>query len=377
VARRKRNPTVERFKSVRHRGPPPRFSGGYQPPVPSLPASNAYASYNPSSGNLNRGSQYGQQPQQPLNLPLRPGPNNNQPAAISAPPGYPTPSAPGSSAYPSQILARKPVGSPSGTPQRGQSPHDLQQGQNAPARSQGERQHSGGNISNLGRTFTPPSRNSNEDTGLRRQSKAIDRRSIANPGAAGRYQPSFTPPQESTGQSIGRQDFAGSNQPVSTPPAAPYTPYAPQQQYPLPLNSRQSQQFHQPPPPQNLHQSPPLPHRQSQQFNQPQPPQSYHQSPPPQQQQFNQPSYFNHPQQPQNFNQSQPSPYQSPVPPPSQYQPYASPPMQQSGFGYAPYNQASQGQHHPNAAPHVAPPPEGNAVPPPASQGGGYGNSFW
>jgi hypothetical protein len=379
VARRKRNPTVERFKSVRHRGPPPRFGGGYQPPVPQRPSGNVYAPYNPPSGNANPGAQYGQKPQQQWNLPLRPGTGPDQFPAASAPPDYPTPPSIGPPGYPSQVVARKPVGSPSGTPLRGSSPHDPQQGSNPPARTQGDRQVSTGNISSLGRSFMPPSRNSSEDTGLRRQSKAIDRRSIANPGATGRYQqaqPNLSAPQDLKEQSIERQDFAGSNQPVSTPPAAPYNAYAPQQQYPPPLNHRQSQQFNQPPPPpQNFHQSPPLPSRQSQQFNQPPQSQNFHQHQPPQQ--YGQQSYFNQPsQQQQQFNQAQHSPYQSPPPPPSQYQPYASPPIHQQS-GYAPYNLTPQRPPPgPGSAPQGAPQPQQGALPPP-NQGGGYGNSFW
>lgn len=317
MARRKRNPMVERFKSVRHRGGPAGL-GARAPPVPRLPPIAAYDSHQPPAGGEVGSSRYGEHSQEPYSLPFRTNSGNEIPAAVSVPTGphYSTASHP---VYPPALFARKPVHSPSESLHHGTPPPNPGQGQYPFPASQAERQNSTGSLSNLPGSHTPPSRKGSADQGLKRQSKAIHRKSLVNPGPAMRYQQrqNQPSPQGSMDPLTERQDFAGMSQAppaAATPPPASYSPYPPQQQH-----------F----PPQQYHPAPVLSPRQSQQFGQA--------------------------SQPQQFHQAQQSPYAAP--PPSQYQPYAPAPMQ--GHGYPQYGRpgnpipqpAFQNSHHVGSTP--------------------------
>jgi hypothetical protein len=304
VARYKRNPTVKRFRTVKHRDLPNKF-GATAPPPPDaqLPTTSAYSL---PTRNANHGTVYGQPSQEPWSLPgsapsqeIQPAFYERQQPAATSSSGY--------TAYPTPLIPRKQVQSPGQYPYQTHPPSVSQQEQQYPfPPSQPERQYSTGTEPAPPRSFTPPSRNLSEDSGLKRQSKAINRKSIINPRPVDRYQQrqfSRSSPQGSMDHSIDRQDFAG--QPHSTPPpTAPNGPYSAQQQQPPILPHRQSQHFN---PPQ---QPPPLPYRQSQQFN------PSHQS-----------SYLPQP------------PYQA-TPPPG-YPPHTWPPPQQEP-SYIAYNQPSQ-----------------------------------
>ncbi|KAH8727742.1 ankyrin repeat-containing domain protein [Phaeosphaeriaceae sp. PMI808] len=229
VARCQRNPTIKRFRTVKHRKPDGLGAG--PPPLPNTqpPPSTNYEAGNTSNRIETDGLQYAQHSQESWSQPFASGPSYQQPANPYLQQHHP----------------------PYATPP-----------------PQTETQFS----------------NTSQNNGVLRQSNAINRKPLLNPGPTGRYQqhqPSYPSPQGSIDQSTSRQDFAGS--PHHTPP--PINPYGQsntQQQYP-----------------------PPLPQRQSQQFNQAQQP-----------------------------------PYQAP--PPTQYQAYPSPPPQPSG--YTPYSQGSYDQ---------------------------------
>jgi ankyrin repeat protein len=310
VARRKRNPTVERFKSVRHRGPPARLSGyPPPPPIPRLPPISASYAHSSTTTNEPMTSPYGQHSQEPWSLPFRTNSGHEIPAAISAPTGL-SHSIAGNTAYTSPLVVRKPVHTES--PQRVSSPHSFEQAQHPSAASQAERQHSTGSVSNdPGRSYTPPSRKGSEDKGIKRQSKAVNRRSLVSPGPPTRYQQRQNQPslQGSMDPLIEHQDFAVLSQEaavVATPPPVPYSSHPPQQYHPS---------------------APPLPPRQSQHFTQPGQPQPYYQ---PHQSQYQPP-----PPPPQHPSYSSP-------PPPSVH---TSPPIQgQQGHGYPPYGQLPQNQ---------------------------------
>ncbi|KAH4059332.1 hypothetical protein HBI25_106250 [Parastagonospora nodorum] len=278
VARRKRNPTVERFKSVRHRAPPARFAGAPPPPpIPQLPPVSDFKPYSAAAGNTSFTSPYVQQLQETSTLPFRTTSGHEIPAAISPPAGPPN-RQPVNMSYPASLVTRKPLNTDSS--RRVSSAHNVE-----PALTpEAERQPSTGSV-------TPPSRQGSENQGIRRQSKVMNRRSLVN------YQQrqSKLSPQGSMDQLTERHDFAVPSQDVPSVTAPP----------PVPYNSHPSQQYH-PPPPQFLP-------RQSQYLAQPPPPHAYGQH-----------------QQPQ---------YQ-PRPAPPQHPPCSPPTMQ--GQGYPPRNHPSQ-----------------------------------
>ncbi|KAH7409913.1 ankyrin repeat-containing domain protein [Phaeosphaeria sp. MPI-PUGE-AT-0046c] len=330
-ARRKRNPTVERFRSVRHRGPPSRYRAHGQdvPPMPQMPQvppmpRMTQVPYQQPAGNI-YGSSHTLPSQNSWNSPAQqpfiaqanyPPPSNPSYGGTSTYGGY-SPSNPGQGAYPSTVVARKPVGSPSGTPPREQSPHVPQQGQYSLPNSQLGRQYSSDAMSQVSGSFTPPSRQITDDQGLRRSSQA-KRQSVVNPGPSGRYQQRQTS-NTSLQETIGRQDFAQPGQ--TPPPQAPYNAFA-QQQHPPALPSRHSQQYNP--------SSPPQQYSQMQQGQQGPPSQPGYQGPPPPSQYHSAPQgHYRSP--PSSQNQSQQ---------PQQYQPYSSPPPTQGS--YAPYNHGSQ-----------------------------------
>lgn len=347
-ARRKRNPTVERFKSVRHRGPPSRYRafGQDMPSKPQVPQMPSHMPYQQPAGN-NYVASYGQPAQEQWNTsaqqPAVPQgnylpPSNTGYGGNPGYAGYPTSNS-GPGTYPPQLVSRKPVGSPSATPPREQSPHIPQQGQYSAPPSQLGRQYSSDAMQQAPGSYGPPSRQGTGDQGLRRSSQA-SRQSVVNPGASGRYQQrqsSHTSLQETTE----RQDFAQPGQ--TPPPQAPYNAYA-QPQHPPALQSRNSHQYNPSPPPQSRYQaSPPAQHQGA--------PQGHYQSPPP--------AHYQ-PQQQQ------------------QYQPYSSPPPAQES--YAPYNRGSQASsqtsfqssQYANSTPPAA---QGSWNSTPASSQGAFRNS--
>lgn len=281
VARRKRNPTVERFKSVRHRAPPARFAGAPPPrPLPQLPPLSELRPHNPAAGNTPFTSPHVQQSQETSSLPFRTTSGHEIPAAISAPAGPPNRIA-GNMAYPASLVTRKPLNAESS--RRVSSAHSIEPVQNVAPAPEAE-QYSTGSI-------TPPPRQGSENKGIRRQSKVVNRSSLVN------YQQrqSKLSPQGSMDQLTELHDFAVPSQDVPSASAPP----------PVPYNSHPIQQYH-PPPSQ-------YPPRQSQYLAQPPPPHAY--------------------------GQHQQSQYQPPTAPPQH--PLYSPPTMQ-GQGYSPAHHPSQ-----------------------------------
>jgi ankyrin repeat protein len=302
-ARRKRNPTIERFKSVKVRGTSLR-SRGYVPPpsVPQLPSTANFAQFQLPTGPEQHGPRHRKHSQTSRNTPSHPGSGYERPVAAVTQPGYPPSSHVSQTALPAQVLARKPVQSPSDATQHGHSQQNPQQEQYPSPASQAERQYSTGSVSKLTRSYTPPSRKGSEDRGLKRNSNVVNRRSIANLNLAGKYQhrqSSHPSPQGSMDQLI---ELDGSSEAIASP--APTPPPGIQSAYPQPKP-----------------QHPALQPRQLPQVDQPQ--------------QWQQ---FDHPPQAQNFSQPLHGQYQAN--PPVPFPRYASPPPQAPG--HAPYNLPSQ-----------------------------------
>jgi ankyrin repeat protein len=299
-ARRKRNPTIERFKSVKVRGTSVRSRGHVPPPpVPQLPSTANFAQFQLPEQHVTRHRKHSQTSR---NAPSRSGSGHERPVTTVAQPGYPLSSHVSQTALPAQVLARKPVQSPSDSSQHGASPQNSQQEQYPFPASQADRQYSTGSVSKLTRSYTPPSRKGSEDQGLKRNSKVVNRRSVANLGLASKYQhrqSSHSSPQGSMDQLI---ELDGSGETTASP--APTLPPDIQSAYPQPKP-----------------QPPALPTRQLPQVDQPQ--------------QWQQ---FDHPPQVHNFNQPLHGQYQGN--PPAPFPRYAWPPPQAPG--HAPYNLPSQ-----------------------------------
>jgi ankyrin repeat protein len=254
-ARHKRNPTMKRFKSVKVRGLPQRSGRCVMPPpVPQLPSTITYAQFQPPNGSENRDPRYKQHSQTSRITPSHSESGHERAIATIAQPGYPSSFNQSQTAHPVQILARRLVQSPSDSSQHGQSLQNPQQGQYPFPASQRERQYSTGSTPQQTRSYTPPSRKGSDDPGLKRNSKVVNRRSVANLGLVGRYQhrQSSQPTlQGSTDQLVGLQELDGSSEnttfPTSTPQPARHNTYPHQQQQFLSLPPTQLQQFDQPP----------------------------------------------------------------------------------------------------------------------------------
>jgi ankyrin repeat protein len=302
-ARRKRNPTIERFKSVKVRGTSLRSRGHVPPPpVPQLPSTANFAQFQLPTGPEQHGPRHRKHSQSSRNTPSHSGSGHERPVAAVAQPGYPPSSHVSQTALPAQVLARRLVQSPSDAAQHGHSQQNPQQEQYPFPASQAERQYSTGSVSKLTRSYTPPSRKGSEDRGLKRNSNVVNRRSIANLNLAGKYQhrqSSHPSPRGSMDQLI---ELDGSSEATASP--APTPPPGIQSAYSQPKP-----------------QAPILPPRQLPQVDQPQ--------------QWQQ---FDHPPQAQNFSQALHGQYQAN--PPVPFPRYASPPPQAPG--HAPYNLPSQ-----------------------------------
>ncbi|CAN9440295.1 unnamed protein product [Alternaria alternata] len=274
----KRHPTVKRFRTVKRREVPASLSVGFnrRPPVPPLPSMAEQGSSSVHDYAMKSESAYGQHPQEPWSLPfhLRPGNVEAPTHTTSASPPPPVPSYAG---YPAPLFAQGKTQSPSSTPERMRSPIEHRQRQYSASSLVSERHNSAGSIPGV----PQPNRKASADNGLKRQIKAVNRKSVANMEALSRYhqqrQSAYMPPLD---QSISQHDYATpSQQVVSSPPqygttpmAAPQDSYfgAPNQSYPPPMPQRQSQHFVQPQ--QWMYQGPPQP---------PQQHYSPHTSPPP------------------------------------------------------------------------------------------------
>jgi ankyrin repeat protein len=290
----KRNPTVKRFRTVKHREIPTSLSVGLHSrrPVPPLPPTAELVSSSIHGDATEFGPIYGQLPQEPWSLPfhLRSGGVEAQARASNLVSPPPVPSYAG---YPAPLFAQGKVQSPPSSPERMRSPMEDRQRQYSAPSLASERHNSAGSISSVPQPNSTPLRKGSADHALKRQSKAVNRKSVANLEALSRYhqqrQSSYMPPLD---RSISEHDYATpGHQAVSPPAQYGPPPTAPQDNYTGPRNQSYP---------------PPLPQQQSQQFDQPQ--QWMYQGPP--QQQY---------------------PYHASTPPPP-------PPVQQS---YVPYHQSA------------------------------------
>ncbi|KAL5117034.1 hypothetical protein ACEQ8H_005121 [Pleosporales sp. CAS-2024a] len=251
VARRKRNPTIERFKSVRQQRPLASLSGypapASAPPVPQLPPMSTYQAYNSSAGHPSMGTPYGQHARETSSLPYRPGSGPVTPAAISPPAGSPNPYATklpygqssyvGNSAYPHPLFARKPV--PSASPERVSSPQIMDQGQQVQPSPQPQRQILDSSVANMpGTRYKPPERKGSDEKSINRPSKVVNRRSFVNLGSTATYQQlqGQAAPRGSMETLTEHQNFAAPSQYAQatvSPPSDPYSSHPPQQYRPL------------------------------------------------------------------------------------------------------------------------------------------------
>ncbi|CAO2653999.1 Nn.00g107320.m01.CDS01 [Neocucurbitaria sp. VM-36] len=250
MARCKRNPTVKRFRTVKHRAlphslsirpPPPPL-----PPVPSLPSLAAYKSYDSQDSNEQFSALYEHHSQKPWNPRFRSESGTERTAAQYE---RGQSSIVNDGTYTAPLFAEQQVRSPPSSTPRAQSPQDARQRQYSVPSHLPERQSSSGSATSIPQSYTPPPRQGSQDKGLRRQSKALARKPLVKPGSAGKYQErqSSYPKPPGPDRSTSEHDYAMSNQ--NTPPlSAPHTSPPITQQYPPPLSQRQSQLFHAIPP---------------------------------------------------------------------------------------------------------------------------------
>lgn len=240
MARCKRNPTVKRFRTVKHHHVPDSLSAGSrsrpQPPMPPIPLASKYQTHDVSVQGDQLDSPYGRHYQEPYSLPFRSESGTEYTWPQYGQQNHQSPANAGDTTYPAPLFAKKQTQSPSSSPTRVQSPQKLQQQQSSTPPHQRSRQSSAASSSNVPQTFAPLSRQGSGEQGLKRQSKALNRKPLSNPGPSGRYQERQLSQSKQSGpdRSASEHDFAASNH---------YTP--PAQHYPPPLGHRQSQQFNQ------------------------------------------------------------------------------------------------------------------------------------
>lgn len=313
----KRNPTVKRFRTVKHREVPTSLSIGVhrRPPVPPLPSTAEHVSSSVHGDAKEFGPIYGQHPQEPWSLPfhLR---SDSEEATTHASNSTSPPPVPSYAGYPAPLFAQGKVQSPPSSPERMRSPMEDRQRQYSASSLASQRHNSAGSVPSVPQPNSTPLRKGSADHTLKRQSKAVNRKSVANLEALSRYhqQRQSMPPLD---RSISEHDYAAPGHQVgSPPPQHGPPPMAPQGNYTGPMNQSYP---------------PPLPHRQSQQFGQPQ--QWMYQGPPqPPQRQY--------------------SPHTSPPPPPH--------PVQQPHLPYSYQSAASssasiQSSQYTNTSSHYAP----------------------
>ena len=247
MARCKRNPTVKRFRTVKHRRLPSSLSSGLplSASVPKLPPGGTYQTYSQANRDEQFGSPYGQHSQEPWSLPFRSESATEHPADHYGQ-SQPTVESEVYNTYPAPLFAKQHANSPPLSPQRVQSPQDMQRVPHPVPPLQPERQFSSGSASSIPQSHTPPPRQGSQDHGLRRQSKASNRRSLINPGQSSRYQERQTSYPKPTGldRSISEHDYATLDRNVA-PPLAPHTSRRASQQYSPSLTQRESQRFSQ------------------------------------------------------------------------------------------------------------------------------------
>lgn len=251
IARCKRNPTVKRFRTIKHREIPHSLSVGGPPPVPripplpSVPAQPSYQQPYPRQNSLHS--------QEPWSIPFQSS-TSNEFSEVQYGQHYPNPSVTDPSAHPAPLFAKQQMQSPSSTPQRIQSPQQQQSTSPQRRDQRKESPYSTGSTPEPSGPYGPPRQNSS-DSGIKRQSKAFARKPLTNPGPAGRYQdrqPSYPNSFDPLKQQVATHDYAAPDQHPPMPPA-------PQQYSSPPLVHQQPQQFqygqqgqqtfHQTPPP--------------------------------------------------------------------------------------------------------------------------------
>lgn len=293
----KRNPTVKRFRTVKHQEIPTSLSIGInrRRPVPLLPSQGVRES-NIQSDEKEVAPPHGQYAQEPWSLPFHIRSGNAEATTVQH--AQQAPEVPVSSyaGYPAPRPAQGKVQSPPSSSERMQSSIDDRQRQDSASSLPSQRHSSIGSTASLPQPDSMALRKGSADHGLKRQSKAVNRKSVANLEAVNRYhqqrQSSYSKPTPPLDRSISEHDYAAQGQQVASPPQYGSPPIA--------LQGNKTGAVNQSYPP-------PLPHRQSQQFN-----------------------------------QSQPWMYPGPPQPPQQqYLAYASPPVPSAQQSYMPYSHTS------------------------------------
>jgi ankyrin repeat protein len=287
----KRNPTVKRFRTVKHQEIPVSLSVGVsrRHPVPPLP-SQAVRESNTQSDGKEVAPPHGQPSQEPWSLPFHLRSGNAE--AITVQHAQPASEVPGYSA-PGPTQSK--VQSPQLSSERMRSSMDDRQRQDSASSLPSQRHSSIGSTASVPQSDSTALTKGSADHGLRRQSKAVNRKSVANLEAVNRYhqqrQSSYSKPMPPLDRSISEHDYAAQYQQVASPPQYG-SPTAPQGNNTGTVNQSYP---------------PPLPHRQS-----------------------------------QHFNQAQPWVYQGqPQPPQQQYLAYTSPPLPSAQQSYLPYSHTS------------------------------------
>ncbi|KAI4644465.1 hypothetical protein J4E93_006368 [Alternaria ventricosa] len=209
----KRNPTVKRFRTVKHQEIPPSLSVGInrRRPVPPLP-SQAVRESTTHSDEKEVIPPHSQHSQETWSMPfhLRSGMIDAAPVQHA----QPAPEVPFSSyaSNPASGPAAGKVQSPPLSSERMRSSIDDRQRQDSASSLPSQRHSSIGSIASVSQLDSTTMRKGSADHGLKRNSKAVNRKSVANLEAVNRYhqqrQSSYSKPTPPLDRSISERDYA-------------------------------------------------------------------------------------------------------------------------------------------------------------------------
>jgi ankyrin repeat protein len=256
----KRNPTVKRFRTVKYGRIPPSLSVGSRAhlAVPPLPSGSNYDILEEDEPADHYGVPYSQQSQKPASLPFHISLETSGTETQAGHPARYPPEGAAEVPFPLEISKHKDVNLPA--PERIIPRRESAQAPNS------QRQHTTTTTvtSSVPQPNIPPARKGSADQALKRQSKVVNRRSVANLEALTRYQQqqqqrqsSYQKARPPLDASIAEHDHAVDIQQTDYPPPRHTTSSSVPQIDPIDMR----------------HQSYPsaIPHRHSQQFNQSQP----------------------------------------------------------------------------------------------------------
>ncbi|KAI4614052.1 hypothetical protein J4E80_006742 [Alternaria sp. BMP 0032] len=237
----KRNPTVKRFRTVKHQEIPTSLSVGInrRRPVPPLPSQMVRKS-SIHSDEKEVAPPHGQHSQEPWSLPfhLRPG----RAEAVTVPHAQPAAEVPVSSyaGHSPPIPAQGKLQSPPLSSEGMRSSIDDRQRQDSASSLPSQRYSSIGSTASVPQPDSTTLRKGSADHGLKRNSKAVNRKSVANLEAVNRYhqqrQSSYSKPTPPLDRSISEHDYAAQVQQVASPPQYGSPPIAPQGNNPGAVN---------------------------------------------------------------------------------------------------------------------------------------------